>query len=71
MAGPDCSKMTIDEAGNVTIQASAADLKSNEALNLINDMVSSHNSYGAWVGTSIPSGTRQSRWALKQKTKTR
>lgn len=59
MVGPTCSQhLSFDSQGKVSVKATQADLKGNEALQLINDMVSSKNVYGAWVGTRMPSGNR-------------
>lgn len=68
--GPDCAKfITIEQDGKVKITASEADLKANEGLNLINDMVKSSNDYGAWVGTSLPTGTNGFSYKLGDKMK--
>ncbi|HET8796424.1 MAG TPA: RHS repeat-associated core domain-containing protein, partial [Thermoanaerobaculia bacterium] len=59
MVGQNCSQyVSFDKNGKVAITATAADLKNNEALALLNDMVSSQKTYGAWVGTQMPSGNK-------------
>jgi RHS repeat-associated protein len=57
MVGSQCADhVQIGKDGTVTVKATADELKANEALNLVNDMVQSQNKYGAWVGNSMPSG---------------
>jgi hypothetical protein len=55
LVGPDCSKyLSFGDDGAVTVTATKDELAGNEALNLFNDLASSSDTYGAFVGSSLP-----------------